>query len=134
MADTTENIVIAVTDSVAPSIATKLQTMEKNALSAMDAFTRMQQSIDNIKGDGLQGPAAALKNMSFALKAAETATKALEVAQARLGRVVERVTGTIVKQTAALMSTVYSACQQHVCCCAHHGCYRRIAERSYHSR
>ncbi len=63
MSDQTENIIISVQDKIASSIAPKLQTIETNALQAMDAFTRMQQAVDKVSGANIRDLASAMKGV-----------------------------------------------------------------------
>lgn len=102
MADTTENVVISVQDKVADSIAPKLQLIEQNALNAMDAFTRMQKSINNIDGSAFNRMANAVGGNNGKIKAALASLNQFSAAQARMSRTVDALTAAIGRQTTAL--------------------------------
>lgn len=102
MAD--EQIVISVSDNIAPSIATKLQSIEVNALQAMDAFTRMQLSIDRINGSSFDKLAttAAANGAQFGIATSGTRQYAAAISSTA-GRV-QGLTTAIIANTAALVA------------------------------
>jgi hypothetical protein len=97
-----ENIVISVQDRVPDTIAPKLLDMETNALRAMDAFTRMQQAINNVNAGAINRVANQVKANQTQFQAATTVLSSFGQMNTRVARQVDALTVSILKQTTAV--------------------------------